>query len=334
MMTNTVVLHVGFAHSGTTSLQQNIFSQRPDIFYCGIPYGDLGGIFSNIKYRDSGFDAESVAREVEIRIRSKAANAQAIVVSDETFVEQPEVYYTPAMLPVGSIAERLHTLFPDARVLLTIRNQFDYVISMYLNLKRNYANLANRPIEPMCEWISGNRTQVANLFLRNLDYSPAIRTYVQIFGREAVSVVPLESLRQSGPRAYLETIGSHLGIAMTEDDAHRFRVIRNKRMTVLEDEIASRWHDPEFRRFYALLSAAVGDQTLADALTELPAAQVFLQAEHRAYIEKRAAAGNVYIVEEFCVPLHLYGYPLPGAPTPEQRIAGVPTGSHGGTSKE
>jgi hypothetical protein len=58
------IIHPGFAHSGTTSLQENIFSQRRDLLYCGIPYGELGGLFSWIKYQEDDFSARGEFRSM------------------------------------------------------------------------------------------------------------------------------------------------------------------------------------------------------------------------------------------------------------------------------
>jgi hypothetical protein len=39
------VIHVGFANTGTTSLQLNFFSNRNDIFYVGEPYRNVAEFF-------------------------------------------------------------------------------------------------------------------------------------------------------------------------------------------------------------------------------------------------------------------------------------------------
>jgi hypothetical protein len=56
-MSIETLIHVGFAHSGTTSLQENFFARRPDIFYC-TSVGDFGGIFSYIKYEEDAARAD------------------------------------------------------------------------------------------------------------------------------------------------------------------------------------------------------------------------------------------------------------------------------------
>lgn len=179
-------------------MQENIFSKRSDIFYAARSYGELGGIFSRIKCQEPQlYDAPAAARGCEALIFDKMrANRddRRIVISDETLVDQPAIYYTPAMMPVALVAERLRALFGDA-----LRS----VISNYLVLKANYAALSNRTIEPFDAWFAGNLGQVRNLFLRNLDLSLAIKAYQATFGAHAVQVLPLELLLRDGAAAYL-----------------------------------------------------------------------------------------------------------------------------------
>jgi hypothetical protein len=307
-----IILHVGFAHSGTTSLQENLFSRRPDLYYCGLPYGELGGIFSFIKYStDRELNNDLIDRLSRDYIWSRARSEQTIVVSDETLTEQPEVYFTPQMQPMAVIANRLRRLFPDAMVLFTIRNQFDYVVSSYLNLKRNYAHVAHRPIEDFDAWFAGNHTQIANLFLRNLDYSQAIRDYSEVFGRSAIAVLPLELLQRQGTKAYLDQLAEATGITISGEDVANFSEIRNRRMTVLEDAVATRWHDQGFRRTYEMLTACVGDDRLSSAMKTGEPVKIALSESHIETVRRRSEQGNAFIAGEFGLPLEDYGYPVP-----------------------
>jgi hypothetical protein len=109
-------MHVGFAHSGTTSLQENIFSKRTDLFYAGVPYGDLGGIFSWVKYREPRrYDSAATTALAAELIFGRMHAGQRLVISDETLLDQPAIYYTPAMMHVALIAERIRRSLPAPR---------------------------------------------------------------------------------------------------------------------------------------------------------------------------------------------------------------------------
>jgi hypothetical protein len=305
------LLHVGFCHSGTTSLQQNFFARRSDIFYC-TPVGDCGGIFSYLKYEEDTALVEHRVQELcEQYIWARLGPHQRLVLSDETFVEQPEVYYTPQKMPIGTIAQRLRSLFPDASILFTIRNQLDYVVSCYLNLKRNYAHLANRSIEDFDAWFAGNLTQMANLYLRNLDYSRAITTFQRTFGKDAVAVLPLESLGLVGAEGYLRSIGDLLSIDISAADLENFRPVRNRRISVLEDSLLTHWHDPAYRGLYDSLAVAVGPARLRDLFDAAEPARVALDERQIAVIQQRCADGNLYLERQFGLDLSGVGYPMP-----------------------
>jgi hypothetical protein len=265
------VIHVGFGHSGTTSLQQNIFSKRSDLFYAGVPYGSVGAIFSPVKYLEpERYDHILMARLCDKLIFRKMSRSQGLIISDETLVDQPAIYYTPSMMPIKMIAERLHRLFGQCLVLLTLRNQYQYVLSNYSVLKTNYASLANRQIEPFDTWFRGNRTQVRNLFLRNLDPSYVIKAYQSVFGADAVHVLPLELLSQHGARAYLDRLGQIIG--------------REFSSVEVENYVAHNVSTPN-------------DLILSD--------------EQRTIIHNAASAGNAFVADQFKEPLRDYGYPMP-----------------------
>lgn len=252
-------------------MQENIFSRRADLFYAGIPYRELGGIFSSIKYQDAEhYNHAAMARFCNKLIFRKMRPGQRLVLSDETLVEQPEIYYTPSMMPIRVIAERLRAQFGPGVVLFTLRNQFSYVVSSYLVLKKNYAELANRTIEPFDAWFAGNHTQVSNLFLRNLDPSHAIKIYRSVFGAQSVHVLPLELLRQQGTKAYLARLSEIAGLKFSPSE--------------VEDYVAR---------------------------NVSPAHDIVLNDMQREIIRTRSAAGNAFVAAEFGLPLRDFGYPLP-----------------------
>ena len=272
------IIHVGFGHSGTTSLQANIFSRHPEIFYFGInqagrvPYDKLGGgVFSEIKYRESRHYNERTVRQIceDLILKSPSKNKR-LLLSDETFVEQPAIYHTPAMQPLETVAERLYNLFGKAQVLFTIRSQFDYVISNYNVLKKNYETLDNQKLEPFSAWFTGNQSQVRNLFLRNLDYSDAIRVYQKIFGKDMICVLPLEIIRKEGVHAYFSRLTAATGLKIPADFLDCY-VPRN----------VSDNHD-----------------------IRLDSCQID-------FIQEKSANGNAWISREFNLPLEDLDYPFP-----------------------
>lgn len=300
-----VVLHVGFGHAGTTSLQLNFFSHRPDFHY--LASGNLGGGFlSRLKYVD---DCRLAPGELESLcsacVRGNAG--RPVVISDETLTDCAEVFFAPRLLPATLVAARLKQCFPHARIVFTLRRPAEYVASMYFNLKRNYAFLAGVGMPPFEEWWAGMQSQEACWYLGNLDYAPVVERYADLFGDENVLLLPLEELKAAGPAAYLNRLCRFMEVPFREEDVARFQVPQNTRMTVVEERvaelIASRDVAPLVRKALenGALAGLIGDATR----TELRLPDHVVQT-----IESRAAAGNRRLVERFAVPLHTLGYPV------------------------
>ena len=294
-----VVLHVGFGHSATTSLQTAFFAHRSDIFYPGTPYGSAGGFFSYLKYHDDcRLDVEGLIRlGREELYHAEDRRGRPIVISDETITDCCEVYYAPRLLPVETVATRLKRFFPRARIVFTFRHPREYVSSMYFNLKRNYAHLAKMPMPPFREWWDGLRSQEVCWHLSNLNYAPAIDRYAELFGRENLLLLPLEELKRDGPEKYLGRLCRFMGVELTPDDVSRFQQPRNVRMTVAEERlaeaIADRRPDPP--------PASTGDDTRA----ELTIPDDVLREIH-----DRAAPGIRRLVQAYGLPLDRLGYPV------------------------
>jgi hypothetical protein len=303
-----VILHVGFGHSATTSLQHAFFRQRDDIHYAGLPYGNAGGLFSHLKYtEDHLLDAELLTRECRNWLYGDPArNGRPIVVSDEMLTEPPEIYYHPHLLPGPQVAARLKLFFPIARIVFTIRRQADYVPSLYFNLKRNYAYLAGMPMPPFEEWWHGvMHTQVRGAYLLNLDYAPLIRVYSALFGRENILVLPLEKLKSQGDREYLGTLCEFMNVPLRDRDLEHFRVPHNQRMTVVEDRVAELL---AARQSESAVREAFSNEKLTGLMGQAPRATLELSEQIRSEIADRVAKGNRWLAETFALPLAEWGY--------------------------
>ncbi len=308
-MSGNCILHVGFGHSGTTSLQENLLSKRDNLFYCGLPYHHFGGIFSAIKYADElDYKEAEIENLCDQYIWSKRNIGQRVVVSDETLTEQTTVYYTPRHMPHEIVACRLKRLFPDSTVLFTIRNQFDYIQANYFVLKRNYAYLANRAIEPFDEWFEGNRSQLANSFLRNVNYAKAVQAYELVFGRDNIRILPLEEIAR-GPRGYLDLLSAALSLQISPADVDRFAMVKNQRMTTVECIKTDLWPDSRFREFYESLVSSLGEEAIELAITSGTRASIPLSQQQRECIANVCRAGNDWLERNYDLKLTSLGYP-------------------------
>ena len=309
-MDTPVFIHVGFANTGTTSLQRNFFAVRDDIFFAGEPYGERGGIFTAIKcVEDFKFDAnyiESLCGEL-IHARS---GGRPVIISDETLTDPPQLYYAPYAMPRDAIALRLRRFFPSAKIVFTIRDQRQYVVSMYLNLKRNAAFFGRMPVPPFADWLAGTLAPLRAHYLQNLNFAETINLYCRIFGRENICVLPLEMLSVDGARAYLARLCDFLGLPLREEDVRNYARVKNRRMSARQELVAELLQDDRFSRLYSDLVEDIGRDRFDSYLDDGPRASVAVRAEDEEQLRLRIGVGNWVLAREFGLDLDRYGYPM------------------------
>ena len=304
-----VFLHVGFGHAGTTSLQLNFFARRPDLFYLGTPYGESGGLFSNLKYLDDFLLVEQQMLEWcrDVAYTGPRREGRPIVISDETFCDTSEIYYAPRHLPGDIVALRLKRYFPTAKIIFTMRNQLDYISSMYFNLKRNYAFLAGASIPEFNEWWEGMHTQARCLYLQNIDYSQMVDVYSRLFGQENILILPLEELKSHGARRYLERLCQFMKLDLRESDVTDFSIPRNERMTVVESRLAelvtagsTEWN--------AVVRSLLEKESMAGLVASAPRLSIKFDDDQLREVRRVCVPGNQRLAAEFNLPLAEMGY--------------------------
>ena len=303
-----IFIHVGFANTGTTSLQRNFFVRRDEIFLAGEPYGERGGIFTAIKsIEDFQLDRNLVEEQCRELVYARA-NGRHIVISDENLCDTPELYFGPYVVPRDTIALRLKHFFPAAKIIFTIRDQRQYAVSAYFNLKRNAAFLEGMPTAPFASWLSAMLSRERSHFMQNLNFHDLINVYCTLFGWENICVLPLEMLVADGADAYLGKLCDFLGLPYSSDDAAHHREIHNQRMSRRRELIAELLPDGRFSRFYAELAEHLSPSQLDAFLESGPRATTELWAEDEERIRQRVGLGNWLLAKEFGLDLERYGY--------------------------
>ena len=303
-----IFIHVGFANTGTTSLQNNFFARRDDIFLAGEPYGERGGLFTAIKsIEDFQLDRNLLEEECRALVYAKA-KGRPIVISDENLCDTPELYFGPYVVPRDTIALRLKHFFPAAKVIFTIRDQRQYAVSAYFNLKRNAAFFDGMPTAPFATWLAAMLSRERSHFMQNLNFHDLINLYCTLFGRENVCVLPLEMLAADGADAYLGRLCDFLGLPSSSDDVEHYQQIHNQRMSQRREMIAELLPDSRFSRFYAELVDHLSPSELDAFLNSGPRATVELRADDEERIRQRVGLGNWLLAKEFGLDLVRYGY--------------------------
>tara|TARA_Y100000589_G_scaffold320020_1_gene349388 strand:- start:59496 stop:60428 length:933 start_codon:yes stop_codon:yes gene_type:complete len=115
--------------TATTFLQRNIFPFITDFQLVSLPYSHFGAPFQKLQYQDDSlYSFEEVKNKLtELYQREK------VLISNENFTGQSLFWYNGNR---SRNAQRLKALFPEATIILTLRNQPDLLRSMYeINLQ-------------------------------------------------------------------------------------------------------------------------------------------------------------------------------------------------------
>ena len=205
---NTVLVHVGLHKTGTTWLQRRLFQALDGqcIAYCG----DIKFIYREFIVPEIGvFSADEARHAFSSLIETARANDRLPVISGEALAGRP----FHAKFHRSVIAQRIAEVFPDAHILLTIREQVAIIHSMYGQYIRfGYtSDLRSFLRQPPRE---SSLSPVLDLDFYN--YAKLIKGYRALFGEDRVTVMPFEKLI-ADPSGQIDMLSRRTGFRLSSD---------------------------------------------------------------------------------------------------------------------
>jgi hypothetical protein len=196
----TTVIHIGYHKSASTFLQQQVFPNLPVnyVFFAGEKRQYLDMLESA-----KGLDVDGVRNWVENEISRKypLTRHAVTVLSHEELSGHPHGYKS---ISPFIIASNLKACFPNAKILIIIRNQLDYLTSLY-SFRVAIKGRETRSFSQFLEE-EGNK----GLF-EHLEYDRLIEHHQELFGKENVAILPVELLK-SNHDEFFANLFSFLGI--------------------------------------------------------------------------------------------------------------------------
>jgi hypothetical protein len=113
----------------------------------------------------------------------------------------------------GEIARRLKDVFPEARVLVVIREQRSMIVSTY---KQYVINGGPCSLRRFVKSPSSGSMRVPWFNLAHFEYHHLIRHYRALFGEQAVLTLAYEQFVQD-PRAYVAAIAAFAGVPISDE---------------------------------------------------------------------------------------------------------------------
>lgn len=183
----SIVIHVGYPKTGTTTLQQHFFPSLPGCVTLGpLPYQSPFRVLArNLERADDAGFLEATWRAF---LQDSRGAAETLILSREGLSRPDHRSRT---------ADRLHTLAPDARIVVCIRNQRSMLRSFYSQY------LKDGGVKSLPDWVRDD------FDLDWLHYDVLVAAYQERFGSHRVKVTAYELFARD-PQRYFDDLGSFI----------------------------------------------------------------------------------------------------------------------------
>ena len=191
------LLHIGYHKTGTTWLQRYVFGDP------GAGFSQMSGAQRLIAVNAFDFRPKRIRKQMERKMSQAQTQGLVPVLSSERLSGEPHFGGYDSEL----IADRLAAVFPNARILIVVREQTGMFLSIYKEyIRRGGAASLRQYLATPTDgyWLPQFRFEF-------LEYHRLIRYYQDLFGAESVKVLPYELL-QTQPGTFLGQIGEFLSV--------------------------------------------------------------------------------------------------------------------------
>ena len=197
------LVHVGYHKTGTNWLQEELFG-NPRTGYRWLGKQPLTHpVHTLVRARPFDFDAAAVRAEFEPMLRDAEGAGLLPVVSFPRLSGHPySGGYDSRM-----IADRVAEVFPEARILIVIREQRSMIVSTY----KQYVNAGGEArLEHFLQPAKQREWRVPGFDYRHFAYDRLIGHYSSLFGGDNVLVLPYEQFVRDA-RGFVEAIARFAG---------------------------------------------------------------------------------------------------------------------------
>lgn len=198
-------VHIGLCKTGTSFLQQCFFPAIDGIHYINVHASWLDEI---IYKNDFDFEYKKVRSNFKTFI---SANSLPVLISNESLAGN----FLHGAMDTTMIANRLHAMHDDLKIIITIRNQMDMIDSLY----RQYVHQGGA-----LSFLNFMKLGAPNPIyagLSYLNYYKLVSLYCGLFGRKNVLILKYEDLN-CDYKLFLRQILDFIGVDYKHDLADVF----------------------------------------------------------------------------------------------------------------
>lgn len=203
-----VLVHIGYHKAASTWLQRELFVDRTGYRWLG-KRPRSHPVRRIVRERPLEFDPADIRSAFEPLIADAEQPGLVPVVSFERLSGHP----FSGGFDIDLIGERLAKVFPDARVLIVVREQRAMILSTY----KQYVQVGGAaPLRHFLEPPVGRSLRVPLFDWRYFEYDHLVRHYQRLFGEEHVLTLPFELFVRDG-RAFVQRIAELAGRPIPDD---------------------------------------------------------------------------------------------------------------------
>jgi hypothetical protein len=199
-----MLIHIGFHKTGTTFLQENLFFREDRGFIAPWTIDSGEAIEYLLLSHPCKFDAPKIRQLFWDAVKRTEAAGLIPVISHEGLSGDPvnQDYYE------FEAANRIYQVFPEAKILIVIREQKTMIKSFY-NQYVKQGGVFN--IQHFLGDENSRRIGFPTIFrLDHLRYDLLAERYLEYFGRDSILILPMEILAQD-QQQFLEKLYSFMG---------------------------------------------------------------------------------------------------------------------------
>ena len=269
-MIDSVYFHIGYPKAASSTLQKYLFQKHSEIEFLGIYPKNNIGIDSDSQVHENLFLNDPKLREFHNALvfmdsveyanfsfqplrdhldQLISKTKKKIVFSNERF---SGVFYS--LKDRGTKIRRIKDFFPEAKILLIIRNQLDALFSQYRDHPFDPRNFETGQPMSFDNWLDICFKHDSDIKLLNsLKYDEMYQFLLSEFGDENVKVMSLENLKTD-----TEKFANEL--------SDFFRINRNQSHNLLDNKKDNRAVSANFNKLRALKRKVFGDVVVSDFL--------------------------------------------------------------------
>ncbi|SEA76819.1 hypothetical protein SAMN05421743_10825 [Thalassobacillus cyri] len=229
------IVHIGYHKTGTTFLQDVLFPKHPEIHYVDRMttqkyFLRVGSLF---------FDADKVKNEIKTLENSVDNGKKALVFSDEELSGHIHTGGNGGYLS-KEVADRIHQVMPDAKIMINVRNQVKMIDSVYRQYIKKGGTFS---VEKYLFNNNGLPHRQPRFQFAHFEYDRLVEYYINLFGRENVFVYLYEDFKQD--KSFYNDMLEEMGLSSIDNIKKMSSDIKNPSYSEFSLAVAK-----YFNRFY------------------------------------------------------------------------------------